>query len=256
MIRGFLLTAALLGIPAFAQQAMFSGETGVISQVVDGDGWQTSISLNNIDAKASLFKLSFFADNGTPMVLSTNFGSLSVIYGTIPARGSVNIITAGASASLSQGWGKMETDFQQPGTSNFISGATIAGTVLFLRPQTASRPTEASEPLDFSLESQWVLPFDHTNGYSTGVALVNQESFADLSVFVTIFDQNGNQIALDSFTLPRNQHSAFTVTQKYPQTVGLKGTVRIQTSGIAINVLGLRFTPNGQVSGVSPTSWF
>jgi len=50
-----------------------------------------------------------------------------------------------------------------------------------------SRPIEVSEPLDFSLNQKRVLPFDHLNGYSSGVALVNQETFQYISVFVSLF---------------------------------------------------------------------
>jgi hypothetical protein len=82
------------------------------------------------------------------------------------------------------------------------------------------------------------------------------ETFADISVFLTFFDNNGNQILLDSLTLSRNQHNAFTLTQKYPQLVGLRGTLKIQTSAITVNVLGFRVSPSGVFSATSPTSWF
>lgn len=255
-MKAIVLIAALAASAAYAQQSTFAGQDGVISQIVDGDGWKMSILLNNIDATPGQYKLSFFSDSGLPLSLQTNFGTGTFVYGTIPARGSVTIETPGTNVALSQGWALMETIFVVPGTSTIAPGATIAGTVLYLRPPTVPGPTEASEPLDFSLDSQWVLPFDHTNGYSSGVALVNQLTFSDLSVFITFFDEGGNQIALDSFTLLRSQHVAFTLTQKYPQTIGRRGTVRIQTSGSAINVLGFHVSPTGVFTSTSPTSWF
>ncbi|MDP8990201.1 MAG: hypothetical protein M3N41_09015 [Acidobacteriota bacterium] len=252
--------ALLLSIAALslhAQQSMFAGESGVISHLVDGDGWQCSIQLNNIDATPSQYKLSFFNEDGSAKSLQTNLGTSTFVYGTIPARGSVTISTPGTQVALWQGWALMETIFSIPGGNFAIApGATVAGTVLFYRPPTASRPTEVSEPLDFSLESQWVLPFDHTNGYATGVALVNGQNFSSLSVFLTFFDENGNQLVLDSLTLARGQHVAFTITQRYPQLVGRRGTMKVQTSAITINVLGFRVNPAGVVSSTSPTSWF
>jgi hypothetical protein len=143
-----------------------------------------------------------------------------------------------------------------PGTSNIAPGATVVGTVLFYRPPAVSRPTEASEPLDFSLDGKWILPFDHLSGYSSGIAILNHLTFQDTTVFVTLYDELGNQIGLDSFTLLRGQHMAFTLTQRYPQTLNRRGTLRIETSAISINVLGLRFNPNGTISSTSPTSWF
>lgn len=245
----------LLAFSLHAQQLTFTGQSGVISQFVDGDGWQTSVSLNNMDATPSQYKLSFFNENGTPMTVQTNFGNGTFVYGTIPPHGSVTISTPGTSPSLLQGWALMETLFLVPGTSDTITpGATVAGTVLFFRPSTAPRPTEDSEPIDFSAETSWVLPFDHLNGYSSGVALVNSDTFEDETVFVTCYDANGNQIVLDSFTLPRGQHLAFTLTQKYPQTIGVRGTLNIQSSGLSINVLGLHTSPTGVITSTSPTS--
>jgi hypothetical protein len=246
---------ALAAAAAFGQQTTSSGQASVISQVVDGDGWQTIISLNNIDAAPSLYKLSFFDDNGAPMTIPNSILTGSVVYGAIAAHGSVSIQTAGTQATLKQGWALLETIFADPLTSAIEPGATIAGTVLFLRPPTVSRPSEASEPLDFSQKSQWVLQFDHTNGYTSGVALVNPSTSQDISVFITFFDNSGAQLLQDSFTLPHNQHSAITLTQKYPQVIGRLGTLKITTSGPSINVLGFHVSPSGVFTATSPTSW-
>ena len=239
------------------QQSTLSGQSGIIAHIVDGDGWKTSVSLNNIDASPSQYALSFFAENGSPLPLQTNLGTGTTIYGTIPARGNVTIETAGTQIALTQGWAKLDTVFLVPVPPFAIApGANVAGTVLFLRPPTVSRPIEVSEPIDFSSAQRWVLPFDHLNGYSSGVALVNRLGFEDLSVFLTFFNEAGNQIAVDSFTLLHGNHLAFTLTQKYPQTIGLRGTVRIESSSIPLNVLGFRVSPSGLFTSTSPTSWF
>ena len=137
--------------PVYAQQTTFTGQGGVISQFVDGDAWQTSVQLNNIDAPPGKYMLSFFNQNGSPMTMTTNFGTGTFVYGTIPAHGSVTIQTPGTSVGLTQGWALMQSIFLVPGTLDTIApGATITGTALFYRPPTASRPTETSEPLDFS----------------------------------------------------------------------------------------------------------
>jgi hypothetical protein len=246
----------MTALSAYGQQSTFAGENGIVAQVVDGDVWRTSISLNNIEVTPSRYKLSFFQDSGAPLALSTNLGTSSAIYGTIPARGSVTITTTGTAVALLQGWARMESLFLPPGESNFTAASWIAGTALFIRPPTVARPTEVSEPLDFSLSSQWVLPFDHTSGYATGVALVNPQGFLDITVFLTLYDESGNQIGLSSLTLPHNNHTAFTLADVLPAAAGRRGTLRIDTSGTSVNVLGLRFSPSGMTSATSPTSWF
>jgi hypothetical protein len=255
-MKSMLFLLALAASAAYGQQSTASGQPGVISQIVDGDGWQTLISLNNIDAAPSNYKLSFFDDTGAPLSVQNDILTGSVIYGAIPAHGSVTIHTAGTQVPLSQGWALLETIFTEPLTSAITPGATVAGTVIFQRPPTVSRPSEVSEPLDFSSKSQWVLPFDHTNGYTSGVALANPSTSQDISVFLTFFDNSGATLLQPSaFTLPRGQHTAITLTQQYPQIIGRLGTLKITTSGPPINVLGFHISPAGVFTSTSPTSW-
>ena len=258
-IKAIVLVAALAATAAYAQQTETSGQPGVITHVVDGDGWQTSVSLNNIDGQPSQYKLSFFTETGVPLSLQTNLGTGTFVYGTIPARGSVTIITAGTDVTLTQGWAKLETNFQVPGPG-FVTanGANIAGTVLFLRPPTVLRPIEVSEPIDFSQTQKWVLPFDHLNGYSSGLALVNPAVYQDISILITFFNESGNLIgSSDSFTLLRGNHFSFTATDRYPLTIAQRGTVVIESSSTssALNVLGFRVSPTGFFTSISPTSW-
>ncbi len=254
-MKSTLFLLALAAGAAYGQQSTTSGQPAIVSQVADGDGWQTLISLNNIDASPSLYKLSFFDDNGAPLSLQTNILTGPVIYGSIPAHGSVTIQTAGSQLSLAQGWALVETIFVEQFDSTIAPGATTAGTVIFRRPPTVPRPVEASEPLDFSAKSQWVLPFDHTNGYTSGIALVNPSASQDLSVFLTFYDTSGAILLQPSFTLPHGQHKAITLTQQYPQVIGRFGTLKITTSGPAVNVLGFHVSSTGVFTSTSPTSW-
>ena len=68
-----------------------------------------------------------------------------------------------------------------------------------------------------------MLPFDHTNGYTSGIALVNPSTSQDISIFLTFFDTSGATLLQDSFTLQHGQHQAITLTQKYPQVIGRFG---------------------------------
>ena len=145
-MKSTLFLLALAAMAAYGQQSTTSGQTAVIAQVVDGDGWQTLISLNNIDASPSLYKLSFFDDTGAPLSLQTNILTGPVIYGAIPAHGSVTIQTAGTQVSLAQGWALMETVFVEQFTSTIAPGATTAGTVIFRRPPTVPRPSDDQPP--------------------------------------------------------------------------------------------------------------
>ena len=87
-------------------------------------------------------------------------------------------------------------------------------------------------PIEIAFFAILVMP-----GMLCGVIL-NHLTYQDTTVFVTIYDDSGNQIGLDSFTLLRGQHMAFTLTQRYPQTLNRRGTLRIETSAISIRCWG------------------
>ena len=260
-MKKVLLWLTLMASVACAQQMTTKGQTAVITHLVDGDGWQTWITLSNLNSTPSQYIIYFFKDDGTPLPLSTSTGQTIVgsgafVTGTLPANGAVTIQTPGTSATLTEGWARVQTVFSLPG-GGVAPGAIIAGTALFLRPLNVSRPTETSEPLDFSLAARWALPFDHTNGYTTGLALVNQSNVSG-TVSMTFYDQSGAVLlAVPPFTLASGAHmsSVLTTAPTFSAVVGSKGTLVIQTTAPSINVLGARTSPAGDVSGISPTSF-
>jgi hypothetical protein len=223
------------------KEIVFTGFGGAINQVVDGAGWKTTMTFINFsNIKMASAVLNFYDDSGAPMTLATNLGTFPAFTLTIPPKGTITLTTAGLKSTLSQGWGQL------------VSSDKIGGTTVFTFVALGQPTYEASEPLDTDKQTDYVLPFDHTNGYATGFAVENPFSFSPLTVLVVFRDQNGNQILTDSLTLAAFEHRAFTLTQRYPQTVNLFGTVEISTSGLWLNVLGLRFSPSGVFTSVAP----
>jgi len=245
LLLAALLTSTIFGQtkPPTGHEIIFGGQ-GAVAQVADGDGWRTTITIVNLDPTIAPYTLTFYADNGSLLSLTTSLGTSATFSGSIPPNGSVTIATAGLQTALSQGWAAL-------GTS-----ARIGGTVYFQRVALGQPNYEASEPIDTELQNHFRLPFDHTNGNVTGFAVLNPFSYTSINVFVTFRDQNGNQVLLDSFSLSPFQHAAFTLTQRYPQTIGLRGTVDVSTSALWLNVIGLHFGPSGVFSTIIPLSSF
>lgn len=202
---------------------------GVIAQVVDGGSWKTIVTLVNLDTGVGNYTLRFYADDGSPMTLETSAGTGSVITGSLPAGGSRVIETPGTKGGLSQGWARVET-------TTLISGVAI------FRQSVPGRPDfEASMPIIVYVENNdYVLPFDHVTS-ATGVAIVNPLSYTSITVFATFLDEQGNQFYVDRFDIGPLQHSVFSLSQRYPQSSGRRGSVELETSGLTMNVLGLRF---------------
>jgi hypothetical protein len=112
---------------------------------------------------------------------------------------------------------------------------------------------QAQFPIDTRIDSKFALPLDHQNGASVGLAIVNPVSYAAAQVFLIFRDEAGNQFLVDSFSLPPLNHVAVTLTDRYPQTVGRRGTVEVSTSAIWLNVLAINYQA-GSFSTVTPQS--
>jgi hypothetical protein len=206
------------------------GLDGVIAQFVDGGDWQTIVTLVNLDNVPGTFTLQLYKDDGTPMTVPTNLGTASGFTATLPVSGSLTIQTAGA-GSLQQGWAYLQMS----------DSVKIGGQAIF-RQNVPGRPSfEASLPITTYVNSNsYVIPFDQTTS-TTGVAIANPLSYTPIDVYATVYDQQGSQILLDSFTIGPLQHVAFSLSDKYPQMAGRIGTVKFETTGIAMGLLGLRF---------------
>jgi len=237
-----VLCLALLGVQTFAAETITGGPS-VIPHVVDGDGWKTIFTVVNLDSSAASFTLRFYADDGTPVAFPTTSGTSSTITGTLSAHGSMTIETSGTAVPLTQGWAYLDTP------------ATIGGTAIFRRVISGQPNYESSEALDTGLGSHFEMSFDHVNGAATGIAIVNQTAGTSGVISLIFRDENGNQVLTDSFTLVGLGHNAFTLTQKYPQLIGLRGTFEVSTTGVYINLLALHFL-NGSFTAITPlASW-
>jgi hypothetical protein len=242
MKLAFWMAVLGAGVQVFAAETIYGGPS-VIAHLVDGDGWKTIITLVNLDDTPSSFTLKFYGDDGMPVVCPTTSGTASSITGTIAPRGSSTIETIGTAVSLTQGWAYLDTP------------STVGGTAIFRRVLPGQPNFEASEALDTGLGSHVAMPFDHLNGAATGFAIVNQTAFTVGAISVVFRDENGIQILTDSFMLAPLGHTAFTLTQKYPQLIGKRGTFELSASGVYINALALHFL-NGSFTTITPLqSW-
>jgi len=236
------LCLALLGVQAFAAETVFGGPS-VVPHVVDGDGWKTIFTVVNLDSSAASFTLRFYADDGTPAVFPTTSGTSSTITGTLAARGAITIQTSGTAVPLTQGWAYLDTP------------STVGGTAIFRRVISGQPNYESSEALDTGMGSHFEMPFDHLNGAATGFAIVNQTAATSGVVSLVFRDETGAQLLTDSFTLVGLGHTAFTLTQKYPQLIGKRGTFEVSTTGVYINLLAMHFL-NGSFTAITPlASW-
>jgi len=224
-----LYTAALWGAGPQARPAItVSSDDTVFVHIAAGGQWTTSFTLINIDAIPAPYTLSFYADNGQPLALSIGGTSAMSVTNSIPIGGSVVIETDPGPVVL-QGWASLST-----------TGGKIAGTAVF-RSHLATRTDdfEAAVPIASQLDHRFIIAFDNSTGFVTGIALANPSPFA-AQIVVTFRDETGAQIVARPLSMAAMSHTAFLVDVNYPETAGKRGVVEFTTVN-HIAGLGLRY---------------
>ena len=99
--------------------------------------------------------------------------------------------------------------------------------------------------------SAFLLPYDNSNGFQTGIAVTNQSPYSPADLTLVLRDEAGNTLSTESLSLPVRGHTSFSIGDKYSALSGRRGTVEVRSSsGGRVNVLGLRFSPFGSFTSV------
>jgi hypothetical protein len=211
-----------------------SGQTLVIPQIADGNGWQTELVLTNTGTTATTVSLNFFqsvgagvTQNWTPPFLET-----SVLQNIpLPAASTVFLHTPGTAGSLSEGWAQVE------GNSAVSAYAIFEETVSGRQNQDGTAPAAPTT-------SRMLVPFDNTNGFVTTMAIVNTTGSSE-SIAVDAQATGGAAVQLSAITLPPNGYMAFTLPQQFPSISSAKGLLELYASTGSFSLIALRFNPTG-----------
>ena len=235
----------------------------------DGQDWTTEFVFVNMSEETRSAILFFYNSDGDSQQVSFKNGMSKAVYDfTLPPHGSHRLETLGGRRSLTQGFVKLIPTDQD---------GYIAGTAIFRRELPDIPTYEASvtfgglndsveelEVMDGRVRGKWAyLPFDHRNGYTSGVAVANLHAHDEIEVLGAFADEAGEIIYIDgrwSFVLelPGNNHRAFDLTKEFPETIGKVGVLRVkrrsttQTNRSGIQLLGFRFSPEGPFSTIEP----
>jgi pseudomonalisin len=218
---------------------------GVLPQVAAGAGWDTQIYLTNSTSGSFSVTLYYYADSGAPLSLPiavtqqgrTQSLTTSALSAVIPPNTTL-LVDTGFLSALVEGWADVHSNGSLTGFAVFryapqglVSGPGVA------------TPWEGTVPLQTQLStSLMIVPFDNTNGFSTGVA-VGDFSGAGSNLTATFYDENGNGLGLpQTISLAGNGHTSFLLNSTYPFTAGIVGVMKI--SGTGLMGLGLRASPS------------
>jgi hypothetical protein len=110
---------------------------------------------------------------------------------------------------------------------------------------------EAVVPVETRNPNAFVLPFDYTGGYSTGVALANLTNQAASVPVVLRGDTGATLGTAAAISLPAYAHTSFMLATNYAAVAGRRGTIELDTpAGGKISALGIRATPGGAITTV------
>jgi hypothetical protein len=243
------------------------GDT-VLSQVADGGGWQTTITLVNLRPTPTTFSIICYGDNGGSQAFPwTGLGAYSAVYGSLVGYGTLEAVTTGTASATSEGWCNVTSPGSGPNPSTQAKNDVGAFAVFSYAPTGQQVSVPATSFFVGDTDDSLILAYDNTSGYSYGVALVDSNVYPYVgqpndTVNVYIADQSANPIATDSFQMAPGSHLSFMLADKYPAIANTRGTVTftIHTStGIpTLAGLGIRAAPWGALTSVGmiePTTY-
>ncbi len=208
----------------FASALAACGQTLVIPQIADGDGWQTELVLTNTGATATTVSLNFFQSVGTAGVTQSwvpPFLETSVLQNiALPAASTVFLHTP------SEGWAQVE------GNSAVSAYAIFELTVPNRQNQDGTAQAAPST-------SRALVPFDNMNGFVTTIAIVNTTGASE-TIAVSAQPTGGAAAQLSAITLPANGYMAFTLPQQFSSIGTVKGLLEFYASSGSFSLIALR----------------
>ncbi len=223
--------------------------------VMDGGGWKSIVTVTNLDRDPASFQMNltpgtFLGDNWALEVTGEGIRVQSDgILGTVPGGGSITISTNGTADQLSTGYGQLFS----------ISGQKLASSITLRYSAPDHTPAETTMPMTSTLKRKFVVPFDHTNGGGTLLALVSETVGALVSI--TIRNEKSNEIVSGKLIVSDDKNPSqqiLNLSAKYPQLLDLRGTVECSVvfplagryDELTFTGVALHSNPNGTLSAV------
>ncbi|SRR5579864_1529103 len=229
---------------------------GVLPQIADGGGWQTTITIVNLRPTATTAYLGCGNDNGGEQAFEwAGIGTYANLQGPLAGYGSLEVVTRATSAATVTGYCLV--------TATDAPGNDVAAFAIYAYSPTGQQVSVPASPVGLtnSLNSL-ILAFDNTNGYNYGVALVDTNTSVagnpGDTVNWSVQNAEGIVVAAGSFGMPPAGHAAFILADAFPATANLRGTITFTMvdtipgpngSGTLAG-LGLRASPRGALTSV------
>jgi len=243
----------IAGLPFGVEQASATASglavAGSMSQLASGGLWNTTITLVNTGATAAEMVVNFFDDNGNALPLPLAFPQNGAFTSAAPLMASTVDRVIGAGAQIVIQTTGVSSQTVVAGWAQVLANGTIDGSAVYVE-ATATGTQEAVVPVETRNPSAFVLPFNYTNGYQTGIALANLTN-QTANIPVTLWDATGKSLQTATIQLAAYAHTSFMLADKYAVVGSQYGSMELDTPlGGQISAIGIRAAPNNAITTV------
>jgi hypothetical protein len=155
------------------------------------------------------------------------------------------VIHPNATLLISMGPGLAST---LTGWAEVLSAGPVCGYAIFRSDSPGGAASEGTAPLQTQFPAAIMLSYNNTGGFAMGVAIANLSS-SPAAITATLFDENGNQLGVQTIPVGGNGHTSFVLPTQFALASGRRGMVRFQSAG-GLAGLGLRFSPSNTFTSV------
>ncbi len=225
---------------------VFTGDS-VIPHFIDGQFWQTAITVVNLENHPTSFQVLFFQDDGTDFYVPVlGIGVVRGMNITLSAAGSYTFETAGISQAAGSGWALLSQ----------ANKDSVGSFAIFRYSPPGVPQQEAVVPTVNQFFDRFVLPFDNTGRFATGVAISNPSPLS-VSIEATVRNEAGQTIDRRTVLLGKYAHQAFVLPTAWSSTAGIRGTVEFLSTGFGVGALGIRGNGNSftSLNVISNLNW-
>lgn len=243
-IRNLLLMAlaVILGPAAFLSQGAVT-PVGALPHFVTGGGWKTTwILVNSSSNPNAAVQLNFIGNDGSPLaiplldaVTGQALTSASTYSVTIRPLGIVAVESTSTDPTSIEGWVQVSTDSSTTTVLETFDYTSLPSNGI------VNLQRGGAIPQNNATATGYMLPFNEFGKDFIAIAIANVTN-STINVTVTTRNFLGTTKATHQLQLNPQQHESFVLDQKYPETVGVLGSIEFYTgSPNQIAVMGLSF---------------
>jgi len=179
----------------------------VLSQFADGGGWRTTILFANPTDRDVLVQTLVYGEDGQELDPALRFSR------TMRAKETATFVSPGTAQDVRVGWVSVS------------AGGDVSLTGIFTYRVPNQPDFDAAVPARVPTYSL-LAPYDNTNGFVTGVALVNPRNQRVNLVF-TFRDENGVPLLTRTIVLNPQGHLNYVLREQFPAVADTKGSVEV-----------------------------